>query len=428
MKKSNKSSTIGNVILVFFVLLFIALFSFYGKDLKGKIKPLLTSPIATIKNDLTIKRLEKRLNRVASLNDKLEKKIEEIKTTRHEFKAEIDRNRYLITKKQQEINLSSYEQGLQNQEIKTSLKIIQVRLAHVSQFERVSLLMSQGRFELKYLEDRFYSDLRAIEVIGLEQINALIKEIKTVIDKYEPYLDELDSNEVDDIVPLETIWNDIKNEKRLAEEKLEQEERAKAEAIKKERDEARLEIEAKKKEKEKKKLARQKSFKGTEKDRRFLYNLTVNVIDLDYYLNASKNAFSLNVNESDYHIKKGFFGSTGEAIIVPEKIIFINTSVVIGFVFTTLKDNHRWYFYDSCFNLKDSLGAEFNSSTVVSPAFIIDENTTSSIKVLQMHKGRSARVIVVFQDNSLEFKVLRNARFDFKDSYWLDLILPIDQE
>jgi len=105
--------------------------------------------------------------------------------------------------------LDTYDQAILNQEIKSYLKIIQVNLIYVAKLEDVAISLNKGANELKYLEEKFESDVAVASVIGSVQINEIIKEIDIVINKYLPYADEIVLNTNGVQIDLKEIWKDI---------------------------------------------------------------------------------------------------------------------------------------------------------------------------------------------------------------------------
>ncbi|MCK4539923.1 hypothetical protein KAU09_02085 [Candidatus Parcubacteria bacterium] len=187
----------------------------------------------------SIEYLEKRYQEVKALNEKLAQKKDNIESTREQLLAKIDKFQQLIFEVKDTENFGNYAQAIANQEVKSHLKIIQVNLIYITKLEEVAVSLNKGASELRYLEEKFDSDVLVASVIGEAQISELIKQIDYVINKYLPYADELVLN-TENINPvgLENIWNDTLFKMKLKEKEAAQ--KAKQQKIAKERKKARL--------------------------------------------------------------------------------------------------------------------------------------------------------------------------------------------
>ena len=187
----------------------------------------------------SIEYLEKRYQEVKALNEKLAQKKDNIDSTREQLLAKIDKFQQLIFEVKDTENFGNYAQAIANQEVKSHLKIIQVNLIYITKLEEVAVSLNKGASELRYLEEKFDSDVLVASVIGEAQISELIKQIDLVINKYLPYADELILN-AENIKPvkLEKIWNDTLFKMQLREKEAKQ--KAKQQKIVKEKEEARL--------------------------------------------------------------------------------------------------------------------------------------------------------------------------------------------
>ena len=148
-------------------------------------------------------------------NDLLEKKEEIYKLKLH-YRNGIVELSDQIDREIRETNVSSFEQAIQNKRIELNLRTIQRRQAYIEELEQPDQWVHKGSEELLFLKRKTLVDIQIADIASGIDLNRHMRYINAAIQKYQPSAEKL---AVDDytshFTPLETIWSQIKNQKKI---------------------------------------------------------------------------------------------------------------------------------------------------------------------------------------------------------------------
>jgi hypothetical protein len=151
------------------------------------------------------------------LRDELLEKKEEIYRLKLHYQNGIADLEEHINRELQKEGLSSYTEALKNRSIELNLRTIQRRLSYIHGLEKPTRWIKQGSEELLYLKRKAEFDLQLCDIVGGIDMDRHMRHISAAIQRYRPGAQKLAvDRENTDLAPLETIWDQIKNQKRKA--------------------------------------------------------------------------------------------------------------------------------------------------------------------------------------------------------------------
>jgi hypothetical protein len=149
------------------------------------------------------------------LRDELLAKKEEIYQLKRYYQDGITDLTDQINRELQEGGLTSYTGALKNKRIELNLRTIQRRRFYIQRLEEPIRWIKQGREELLYLKRKAEIDLNLIDIAGGIDMDRHMRHIGAAIQKYRPSAQKLAiRREHADPMPLETIWGQIKGQKK----------------------------------------------------------------------------------------------------------------------------------------------------------------------------------------------------------------------
>ncbi len=113
--------------------------------------------------------------------------------------------------------INSYTEGLKNKRIELNLRTIQRRRSYIDGLEKPTRWIKQGSEELLFLKRKAEFDLQLIDIASGIDMDRHVRHIGAAIQKYQPSAEKLAvDRENTDLPALETIWGQIKNQKKIS--------------------------------------------------------------------------------------------------------------------------------------------------------------------------------------------------------------------
>ena len=149
------------------------------------------------------------------LRDELLMKKEEIYQLKRYYQAGITDLTAQISHELPNSGIPSFAEALKNRRIELNLRTIQRRRSYIQRLEEPIRWIEQGSEELLYLKRKAEFDLQLIDIAGGIDMERHMRQIGAAIHMYRPSARNLAvSRENVDLPTLETIWDQIKNQKR----------------------------------------------------------------------------------------------------------------------------------------------------------------------------------------------------------------------
>ena len=177
------------------------------KTVKKQVEP----PKPLSKNE----RYQARLTDAGLLRDELLEKKEEIYQLKRHYQNGIADLEEQIRRLLQEEGITSFTEAQKNRRIELNLRTIQRRRSYIHGLEKPTRWIKQGSEDLLYLKRKAELDLQLIDFAGGIDMDRHMRHIAAAIQKYRPSAEKLAvDRENTDLPPLETIWGQIKNQKK----------------------------------------------------------------------------------------------------------------------------------------------------------------------------------------------------------------------
>jgi hypothetical protein len=226
-KPSRTLITIGLTSLVLFIAgaVFYANPSFIGFKREAQPAPFKatepTPPLQTVQNQVEsakpLSKSESYLTKIKDaglLRDELLEKKEEIYQLKLHYQNGIADLEEQINRELQKEGITSYTEALKNRRIELNLRTIQRRRSYIHGLEKPTRWIKQGGEELLYLKRKAEFDLQLIGIAGGIDMDRHMRHIGAAIQKYRPSAEKLAvERENTGLLPLETIWGQMKNQK-----------------------------------------------------------------------------------------------------------------------------------------------------------------------------------------------------------------------
>ena len=226
-KPSRTQITIGLTSLVLFIVgaVFYANPSFFGFKREAQPAPFKatepTPPLQTVQNQVEsakpLSKSESYLTKIKDaglLRDELLEKKEEIYQLKLHYQNGIADLEEQINRELQKEGITSYTEALKNRRIELNLRTIQRRRFYIQGLEKPTRWIRQGGEELLYLKRKAEFDLQLIGIAGGIDMDRHMQHIGAAIQKYRPSAEKLAvERENTGLLPLETIWGQMKNQK-----------------------------------------------------------------------------------------------------------------------------------------------------------------------------------------------------------------------
>jgi hypothetical protein len=226
-KPSRTLITIGLTSLVLFIAgaVFYANPSFFGFKRGAQPAPFKatepTPPLQTVQNQVEsakpLSKSESYLTKIKDaglLRDELLEKKEEIYQLKLHYQNGIADLEEQINRELQKEGITSYTEALKNRRIELNLRTIQRRWSYIQGLEKPTRWIRQGGEELLYLKRKAEFDLQLIGIAGGIDMDRHMRHIGAAIQKYRPSAEKLAvERENTGLLPLETIWGQMKNQK-----------------------------------------------------------------------------------------------------------------------------------------------------------------------------------------------------------------------
>lgn len=195
LEEENFSNLLGP--LFFLLLLFIVL-----------LLPPAYSTYLTWCNVDSASRIEKKIEQMSELRQKLLEKNRQIIRTVEEYKTDINSLKEEIQSEKEKYSINTFRQANGNQRIVYDLSLIQRKIAYINKLVEINKRVIQGIEELEFLERQSADDLKIVRVIKGEEIKSIIEGIDIVIEKYSPDAKQLQIEINEKNLPSqEQIWN-----------------------------------------------------------------------------------------------------------------------------------------------------------------------------------------------------------------------------
>lgn len=162
---------------------------------------------------LTVKELTAKINSLAKLKKRIEKKKRETVRTREEYYDDIGRyKKEILEEKRLSRGINSYAEAIRSKRINSNLSLIQRQLAYVEKLTELEYRLNMGSEELLYLEREARADLEIVKV--LQTKDQLISRIDRALHDYHPNSERfaLSKGKLN-LKSTESIWNDIVSKK-----------------------------------------------------------------------------------------------------------------------------------------------------------------------------------------------------------------------
>ena len=151
------------------------------------------------------------------LRDELLEKKEEIYRLKLHYQNGIADLEEQISREFQKEGLSSFTEALKNRSIELNLRTIQRRLSYIHGLEKPTRWIKQGSEELLYFKRKAEYDLQLCDIAGGIDMDRHMRHIGAAIQRYRLEAQKLAVDRKNtDLAPLETIWDQIKNQKSKA--------------------------------------------------------------------------------------------------------------------------------------------------------------------------------------------------------------------
>jgi hypothetical protein len=148
------------------------------------------------------------------LRDELLEKKEEIYQLKRHYQNGIADLEEQINRELQKEGITSYTEALKNRRIELNLRTIQRRRFYIQGLEKPTRWIRQGGEELLYLKRKAEFDLQLIGIAGGIDMDRHMRHIGAAIQNYRPSAEKLAVEREDTgLLPLETIWGQMKNQK-----------------------------------------------------------------------------------------------------------------------------------------------------------------------------------------------------------------------
>jgi hypothetical protein len=180
-----------------------------------------TPPVQTVQNQVkSVKPLSKselyliKIKDAGLLRDELLEKKKEIYQLKRHYQNGITDLEDQINRELQKGGITSYTEALKNRRIELNLRTIQRRRSYIHGLEKPTRWIKQGGEELLYLKRKAEFDLELIDIAGGIDMDRHMRHIGAALQKYRPSAEKLAvERENTDLLPLETIWDQLKNKK-----------------------------------------------------------------------------------------------------------------------------------------------------------------------------------------------------------------------
>jgi hypothetical protein len=161
---------------------------------------------------------ERYLARIADaglLRDELLEKKKEIYQLKRHYQNGITDLEQQISRELKKEDITSYTEAFKNRHIELKLRTIQRRWSYVHGLEKPNHWLKRGSEELLYLKRKAEIDLQVIDIAGGIDMDKHMRHIDAAIQKFRPSAEKLAVDcENTDLLPLKTIWGQIKNQKK----------------------------------------------------------------------------------------------------------------------------------------------------------------------------------------------------------------------
>jgi hypothetical protein len=180
-----------------------------------------TPPVQTVQKQVQptkpLSKSESYLTKIKAaglLRDELLEKKEEIYQLKLHYQNGIADLEEQINRELKKEGITSYTEALRNRRIELNLRTIQRRRSYIYGLEKPTHWIKQGGEELLYLKRKAEFDLQLIDIAGGIDMDRHMRHIGAAIQKYRPSAEKLAVvRENTDLPPLETIWDQIQNQK-----------------------------------------------------------------------------------------------------------------------------------------------------------------------------------------------------------------------
>ena len=169
------------------------------------------SPTPISKNE----RYRAKLANVDLLRKELLKKKNEIHQLKRHYQDGIDDLEEQIRRQMKKEGITSYRKALKNRGVELNLRTIQRRRSYIHGLQKPTQWLEQGREELLYLKRKAEFDLQLINMAGGIDMDRHMRHISAAVQKYRPSAEKLAvDRESRDLIALETIWSQLKDQKK----------------------------------------------------------------------------------------------------------------------------------------------------------------------------------------------------------------------
>jgi hypothetical protein len=160
-----------------------------------------------------IARLEKKIQDLAILREKLEKKKSGVVNSKEIFSEEIQNHEIELLSGCEENNScgTSYEQAMKDTNIRDIVMLIQKKKAYRDKLEDIEYQLAKAIQETNTLEANVKADMLLIRTVGGKDTAALVDEINRVVKQYSPFTKQqyaINPKELDLERP-EEIWDNL---------------------------------------------------------------------------------------------------------------------------------------------------------------------------------------------------------------------------
>ena len=156
-----------------------------------------------------------KLVNVDLLRKELLKKKDEIHQLKQHYQDGIADLEDQIRRQMQKEGITSYSQALKNRGIELNLRTIQRRRSYIHRLEKPTQWLEQGREELLYLKRKAEFDFQLTGLAGGIDMDRHMRHISAAVQKYRPRAEKLAvDHESTDLIALETIWSQLKDQKK----------------------------------------------------------------------------------------------------------------------------------------------------------------------------------------------------------------------
>ena len=158
-----------------------------------------------------ISKIQTKINELADLAKKLDKKYKEINSLISDYQKGINTLKQEIRIEKEKNKILNLAKAQKNPLIARNLSLIQRKQAYINKLVKTAGQLKIAILDIQFLQRQVEDDLKIVKVLKSEDAKKILKQINQVMEKYLPQAGEMPVIKIDEktLPSLEQIWQDI---------------------------------------------------------------------------------------------------------------------------------------------------------------------------------------------------------------------------